>query len=334
MGGSSSPSKTSTTTTPWSGVQPYLKDYLQQGQQVSQTPFQFYSGDQIAPFSPEQQMGLGMQTQRAIQGSPVASAAQRNITNTLQGQYMTPETNPWLQTGVNQALGDVRGRIGKQFGNASFGGVADQGMLARNLGAAEANVYGQNWEDERMRQMQAAGMAPTLGNLDYQDIAALQGVGGVRQQLAQDYLNQASGLYGDYIGYPAQQLDAYGNVVRTGMGGGSTTTGTAPGAAKPNRLAGAASGALMGAQIGSAIPGIGTAIGAVGGGLMGAIASDVRLKSNIKRIGTHKKGFGIYEYDIFGRHEVGVLAQEVEQVMPEAVTLHPAGYKQVYYAML
>lgn len=62
--------------------------------------------------------------------------------------------------------------------------------------------------------------------------------------------------------------------------------------------------------------------------------SDVRLKSNIKRIGTHSRGFGIYEYDIFGRHEIGVLAQEVEKVLPEAVGTHPSGFKMVNYGML
>jgi hypothetical protein len=62
--------------------------------------------------------------------------------------------------------------------------------------------------------------------------------------------------------------------------------------------------------------------------------SDVRLKSNIERIGTHERGFGIYEYDIFDRHEIGVLAQEVEQIMPEAVLEHPSGFKMVNYGIL
>lgn len=59
--------------------------------------------------------------------------------------------------------------------------------------------------------------------------------------------------------------------------------------------------------------------------------SDMRLKSNIERVGTHPKGFGIYEYDIFGRRERGVMAQEVREVMPEAVMTHPSGYLMVNY---
>ena len=62
--------------------------------------------------------------------------------------------------------------------------------------------------------------------------------------------------------------------------------------------------------------------------------SDPRLKSNVIRIGTHPSGVGVYEYDIFGNRERGVMADEVEAVMPEAVALHPSGYKMVNYGMI
>ena len=63
-------------------------------------------------------------------------------------------------------------------------------------------------------------------------------------------------------------------------------------------------------------------------------ASDMRLKSNIVRVGTHPIGIGIYEYDIFDRRERGVMAQEVEKVMPDAVIEHPAGFKMVDYGKI
>ena len=62
--------------------------------------------------------------------------------------------------------------------------------------------------------------------------------------------------------------------------------------------------------------------------------SDPRLKSNVVRVGTHPLGIGVYEYDIFGNRERGVMADEVESVMPEAVALHPSGYKMVNYGMI
>jgi hypothetical protein len=62
--------------------------------------------------------------------------------------------------------------------------------------------------------------------------------------------------------------------------------------------------------------------------------SDARLKSRIRRIGTHPIGVGIYEYEIFGAPDVGVMAQELMTVMPSAVSVHPSGFYQVDYGSL
>jgi hypothetical protein len=62
--------------------------------------------------------------------------------------------------------------------------------------------------------------------------------------------------------------------------------------------------------------------------------SDRRLKSNIVRLGTHPIGVGIYEYDIFGGRQIGVMAQELMEVMPDAVQEHPSGYLMVDYGRL
>jgi hypothetical protein len=64
------------------------------------------------------------------------------------------------------------------------------------------------------------------------------------------------------------------------------------------------------------------------------MASDRRLKSNIVRLGTHSLGIGIYAYDIFGERQIGVMADEVEQVKPEAVLTHSSGFKMVNYGAL
>ena len=61
--------------------------------------------------------------------------------------------------------------------------------------------------------------------------------------------------------------------------------------------------------------------------------SDARLKSNIIRIGTHRCGLPLYRYDIFGQPEVGVLAQEVLTVRPDAVA-EVGGYLAVDYGRL
>lgn len=70
-------------------------------------------------------------------------------------------------------------------------------------------------------------------------------------------------------------------------------------------------------------------------GIMGGMMmSDRRLKSNIQRIGTHPLGIGWYEYDIDGRHEQGVMAQELMDVKPEAVALYADGYYRVNYDLI
>ena len=66
-------------------------------------------------------------------------------------------------------------------------------------------------------------------------------------------------------------------------------------------------------------------------GAAGIMASDRRLKSNIVKVGEHPIGVGIYEYDIFGRRERGVIAQEVAKVAPELVHRGAAGYLHVDY---
>ena len=83
---------------------------------------------------------------------------------------------------------------------------------------------------------------------------------------------------------------------------------------------------------------LGGAIGAAAGGPAGLsgffTGSDRRLKSNIVRVATHPLGIGVYEYDIAGKRQRGVMADEVEKVMPEAVVTRSDGIKMVNYGML
>lgn len=69
-------------------------------------------------------------------------------------------------------------------------------------------------------------------------------------------------------------------------------------------------------------------------GLLAMLAmSDARLKTNIKQIGTTEGGVGIYEYDIFDRKEIGVMAQELlVNGQASAVTKHKTGYYMVDYS--
>jgi hypothetical protein len=75
---------------------------------------------------------------------------------------------------------------------------------------------------------------------------------------------------------------------------------------------------------------------------MGMGGSDRRLKTDIVRIGEHPLGFGIYLFQYLPEHQesfghgrrFGVMADEVETVVPQAVAVRPDGYKMVDYALL
>jgi hypothetical protein len=74
--------------------------------------------------------------------------------------------------------------------------------------------------------------------------------------------------------------------------------------------------------------------GAMKYGLNPMAWSDRRLKTDIERIGTTNHGLPFYEYTIFGERQRGVMADEVERVMPAAVETHHSGFKMVNYSML
>ena len=62
--------------------------------------------------------------------------------------------------------------------------------------------------------------------------------------------------------------------------------------------------------------------------------SDIRFKTNIRKIGTHSLGIGYYEYNMFGKKEQGVMAQELQQVLPQAVHANSQGFLFVDYGMI
>jgi Chaperone of endosialidase len=73
-----------------------------------------------------------------------------------------------------------------------------------------------------------------------------------------------------------------------------------------------------------------------GGGGRGGRRSDVRLKHDITLLGRLDNGLGFYRfiYNGGGTQYVGVMAQDVQQVMPEAVVRGRDGYLRVYYDKL
>lgn len=72
-----------------------------------------------------------------------------------------------------------------------------------------------------------------------------------------------------------------------------------------------------------------------------AALSDSRTKENIVRVGQHHLGFGLFLFDykkefrgLGEGRQFGVMAEEVEAVYPQAVSIDANGYRTVNYEML
>lgn len=288
-GGSSNPSDTSSRVTQDlpSWAQPYAQSLLEQAGNLSQTPYQAYTGQRMANMTPEQQAGLAMTRDRALSGAPDVNAAREQnvltsqgayhgaspssgfLSNTLSGSYLSPDSNPYLKATVGRAMDDTATKVNAQFNSAGgYGGSAHQETVARELGNLANQMYGQNYIAERGNQMQAAnlasgefaqeranqmraiGMSPQLGAEDYKDASALLGVGDVFGQREQNMLNQQYEDWNKAINYPYQQLDVLSNAIAGSTGGRSTqTTQGAP--VQFNPASNAIGGGLLGYGLGS-----------------------------------------------------------------------------------
>ena len=76
--------------------------------------------------------------------------------------------------------------------------------------------------------------------------------------------------------------------------------------------------------------------GGRGGGGGGGRRSDIALKHDIALLGHLPNGLGFYRFSYNGseRTYVGVMAQEVQTVMPKAVVRDRDGYLRVFYEKL
>lgn len=278
-------SKSKTKNEPWKPAQRYILDNLQQTQQVFQTQQPILEQNSRLAQEAYKQLAPG-----AFGPNQLVTDGQGFLSRTLAGDYL--DSNPYLDSYVGDVLGDVGDNVRAEFSQAGrYGSGYNQSILARELGRASTAIRGQEYGNERNRQMQAAGMVPSLRQAEY-----------IGVQPALSLLSESSTI-------PWTGVAAYnGGIRQASQGYGQTTTTQNMG------LGGALA---LGAQVGSAF-----------------FPSDIRLKSNVERLGTLPNGLGWYEYDILGRRERGVMAQEVAAVRPDALGPEIAGFLTVNYGAL
>lgn len=305
---------------PWAGQQVFLSTGYQNAlNQYNRGPMKFFPGQTFAGFSPETEAALQMQAQRAQAGSPLTDAAQSELTKTLSGDYLSAG-NPHFSAMMDRVASDLRPRMDAQFASAGPGGYASglhQNAMASALADAGSQLAYQNYGDERNRQVQGMLFAPQLAQQDYFDASKLAEAGGVREDLEQQRINDAMQRHQFAQTEPWQRLQMYNNLIQGNVGGQSESTTTTP-----RRSLGASD--LIGGGLGIA-------------GLLGmmGVFSDERVKEDIRRVGETDEGLGVYTYRYKGSPvtQMGVMAQEVEQVHPEAVG-NIGGIKTVRYDLL
>jgi len=226
-GGGGSTNTTVQKADPWGGQQPYLADVYTNAQTAANTPMTYYEGNTVAGYTPEQQAAHNMATQRALLGSVGLKDAQNQAAATARGDYLSPDSNPWL----NQVAQRQAGMVGGQFDNSAVS-AGRYGSGAWSLGKegalndAMTSLYGGAYEGERARQLQASSMIPQLGQADYYDIGQLAAVGEDKQAYEQALIQDAMNRHQFEQMEPWNRLNLYSNLVQGHQGG--TTTMTAP----------------------------------------------------------------------------------------------------------
>lgn len=231
--------------------------------QLAQQDYPQYQGMRIAPFSPEQEMGLQQTTNRALSGSPVTQNANTLASDTLAGKYIDPATNPAWQSG-SKAMADAY-RTGtastrnaafskaNAFGsdNSAFNQYA--GMQDQAFGNSLGNLWGSIYNQERGLQNSALGMSPGLANADYNDYQKLIGVGDARRGYAQDLANLSMQDFYGQQNYGWDQLNRLAGLQSAFLGNSGSTTSTGPNPYQTSPIAGALGGGLTGYAAGAAM---------------------------------------------------------------------------------
>jgi len=323
------------TQTATQSIDPMLKPYVEFGLEEAKrlyqnptpyAPFQTYVSPSEATTS-----ALSGIEQRAMAGSPLLRSAQEQSQKTISGEYLSG--NPFFQGAFQAAtrpleqqfgqnIMDIRSKLSSagRYGSGAQTGL--EGRAAEGLSTAMSDIAGklayQNYSDERTRQESAINNAAALSQADYNDLSKLLAVGTTREGYDQAAIADAIARY--QYEMPESRLSTFLSGVYNAPGGSQTS----------QPIYGNPKGEALGtaAQVGATL----------------ALFSDVNTKQNIVKVGSLPNGLNLYTFeykDEFKNHpkaghglQFGVMAQEVEKVIPEAVSLDKSGYKVVDYSYL
>lgn len=232
------------------------------------------------------------------------------------------EDTPGYQFTLQQGLKSLNNQNAAK--GLGLSGAQQKGALEYATGLAD-NTYGQQYNRALQGYMTNYGLASDMYN-------RLSGLAGMGQSSAAGVGN-AGMQTASTLGNLAMQ-----NAQTQGQAGLSAAQANQ--SILPNMLnAGMAGASIYGLLKGGGASLLGgTLIGSSGAGLGGTLgpflaSSDVRVKEDITLIGRTPGGHNLYRFKYIGKagHHVGVMAQEVEQIIPDAV-VEIGGVKHVDYS--
>lgn len=236
---------------PWLGQQGSLTKGFQYAQQLLDHGMQqAYPGQTVAPLSDASNNAVFRMASRGITGSPVETAAQGEAVKTLNGDYLSPDSNPYLASIAQRNAGDITSQVQSQFGAAGRSGSGiNQEVLARSIGDSNNALYGGAYNDERGRMVQQLALAPQTSGMDYTNIGSIAKAGSVLDTQNQNVLDADVSKWNFTQQAPWDALGRYSQAIGGNYGSSGTSTSSAP-SAKPNPWSSAAGGAMVGAQFG------------------------------------------------------------------------------------
>ena len=326
-GGGQQTTQTVQKSDPWSGQQPYLTFGFEQAKdQYNSTNPSFFPGQTYVNQSPETLAAMNMTTDRAMYGSNALRAADQGVADTASGKFLG-QGNPYYDQLVGTATRSIAPGLESRYAaGGRFGSAGMKEAVSRGISDAVVPQLFQDYGNERQRMLQASAMAPGIAQAGYMDANALANVGRQREAFSQQGLDENIARHNYEQNLQANKLAQFMNLIQGQYGGESLSTSTGP-------KMGGNTGFLdfMGPMM-SGLGGLGSGLGALGW----LPFSDRRLKRDIRHVGETYGNLPVYLFRYLDSDEdhIGVMADEVLEVIPEAAHMHPSGYWTVDYSRI
>ena len=217
------------TSQPWSVQAPYI-DY---GMNQARTLYEeggpaYYGGNTVSPMAPQIEQGINMTENAAMTGGyGVDAAANNQLIDTLSGSYLG--ANPYLDQMYDTAADRARRAMDSQFAKGGrYGSGVHQDLMGENLSDMAGNLYGKSYENERGRQMQMAGLAPSISNQNYVPGQAMIDSGNIVQGQANEQIAADKARWDYNQNQPYANLSNYMNTINGDYGNSQSQTTNTP----------------------------------------------------------------------------------------------------------